>query len=380
MRKGERNSRHLEELERDRAKIYVYCVIIIILLFLISFLTIIYIKNESNNHLNFTETANIDYKVNLNKNDFFEKEYRESNKQYVSSLIKEIIANFNYEFNLSTDKKYNYTYRIDATTDIRDSKTKKSLYEETVTLIEKTLNNSSNKKISINEEINIDYNYYNNIATNFVKQYDLKLNSESTLNITMYVKTENTEESKVALSVPLVENTVAMNVQKELASETNSNALNFQNDKMIKYGTILGIITFTIGIGITIYLLIRYILDTRTEETIYKREKRKILMAYGGVIDKVDDYNLKLDEYHIIKLNKFDDLVRIKEDLSQPILMVENKDETNTMFFIPNNTKFIYMFVLNTHHELLAEKNEVQNETYINKEYCENVSGNENEE
>jgi hypothetical protein len=58
------------------------------------------IKNTEQ-YVTFNETSNIDYKVYLKDNKFFEDSYLEANKQYIASLIDYISAKFNYKLNLS---------------------------------------------------------------------------------------------------------------------------------------------------------------------------------------------------------------------------------------------------------------------------------------
>ena len=45
-------------------------------------------------------------------------------------------------------------------------------------------------------------------------------------------------------------------------------------------------------------------------------------------------------------IDTFDDMLEIRETLSQPILMVENKEKTGTYFIIPSTTKLLYTYTL----------------------------------
>jgi hypothetical protein len=51
----------------------------------------------------YSETSNIDYKVLLRENEFFDNNYLESDKKYIASLIDYIDANFNYKLSLEED-------------------------------------------------------------------------------------------------------------------------------------------------------------------------------------------------------------------------------------------------------------------------------------
>ena len=51
---------------------------------------------NSEKRIKYYENGNIDYKVNLLENDFYDKPYLDKNMMYVSNLIKNINIDFKY--------------------------------------------------------------------------------------------------------------------------------------------------------------------------------------------------------------------------------------------------------------------------------------------
>ena len=75
-------------------------------------------KNPSKDNIdsyNYRTNSNIDYKVYLFENNFYEEKYLGMNKQYTSALIDYVDIDFDYLFNGSGKANINYTYDITAT-------------------------------------------------------------------------------------------------------------------------------------------------------------------------------------------------------------------------------------------------------------------------
>ena len=61
-------------------------------------------------------------------------------------------------------------------------------------------------------------------------------------------------------------------------------------------------------------------------------------------------------------IDTFDDMLEIRETLSQPILMVENKEKTGTHFIIPSTTKLLYTYTLKVNKN---KKNDILNKKVL---------------
>ena len=94
----------------------------IVIVFAISFAFLfIYLKRSEKHYVTYDETSNIEYKVYLKENNFFEDNYLDANKQYIASLIDYIDSNFIYKLSLDEkDVEYKYSYRIEAVVDVKE--------------------------------------------------------------------------------------------------------------------------------------------------------------------------------------------------------------------------------------------------------------------
>lgn len=352
MKKSQINAILVNQTKRRNTVLALVCLILIFVVLSSSSL-LIYTNRNKDYYVSYDETSNIDYKVFLKDNDFFNNNYLEANKQYIASLIDYINAKFSYNLLLEEkDVTYKYTYKIDALVEVKEKGSNYSIYNNTISLLKQKEETTSQKEVTISEDIEIDYNYYNNLIKKFVNVYELE-NVESTLTINMYVRVigsceefinNDTKESIMSLTIPLTTKTVGIDLSDNLIDSKN-NVLECKttysnNFIFIILGSIFSFITLCLTI-----LTFKYIIKTRTAENIYERELKKILNNYGSYIQTIgSDFDFK--EYQLLKLDNFTDMLEVRDTISQPILMRENKDKTGAYFIIPSSTKILYVYRL----------------------------------
>ena len=215
---------------------------------------------------------------------------------------------------------------------------------------EKLLYSHKEHTVEINEDINIDYNYYNDLIKKFITIYELN-ETTSTLEVNMYVKVlgncediENAETNNViTLSIPLTTKTVGIDMNYNVLGDNATNVMICNdNDGSAVICLILSIMIFIIDI-ILIVILIKYIVKSRTAETIYHRELRKILNNYKSYIQKINN-ELDLKGYKVLIVDTFTDMLEIRDTIQEPILMIENKQKTGVFFLIPSKTRILYTY------------------------------------
>jgi len=219
-------------------------------------------------------------------------------------------------------------------------------------LLEKKDIVSNEKEIIINENLDVNYNSYNNLIKRFVNVYDLE-EAICTLSINMYVdilsigdglKNNDIKESVMSLSIPLTTETVAIDISNNLIKNNDSIFVyknNTENDNLF---LIIGIVFMIISL-ILIIITVRYEIKTRTAENIYEKELKKILNNYGSYIQPLES-KLNFDDYELFELDTFTDMLEVRDTIRQPILMKENANKKSAIFAIPSNTKMLYIYKL----------------------------------
>lgn len=351
MKKSQINAILVDQAKRRNA-IFAYIGIIIILSILaFSFLTL-YIERTGNYTVKYNENSNIDYQVFLKENPYFEQNYLGVNNQYLETLIDYINANFKY--NISLDEKnvdFKYSYRIDANVEVKTKNGRNPIYKFTDTLLKSVEQESnSNRNVSIDQNVRIDYQKYNNLIKGFVDTYGLE-NIDSKLVINMYVNVigsceefseDSNNESVMSLTIPLTTKTVDIDISDALVN-SEDNVMVCKKDYTNAFIFILVAIIALVALAYTVEKLIKYIIETRTPEDVYHKELAKILNNYGTYIQEVVD-GVDLTGYEVWKIKSFNDMMEISDKVSQPILMVQNAKKNGVYFIIPNLDKRLYLY------------------------------------
>jgi hypothetical protein len=331
-----------------RKSIIIRYIVFIALIFIVTTMLIVQTTKEKETlDIVYTENSNIDYKVYLKENEFFEERYWGKDNQYIANLIDYIEVNFKYElFASEPNVDYKYTYKIVAETNVEDKTSQKSLYKFNEDIIEeKQYEFNTNSKLKINEPIKVDYNRYNDIINRFVDVYDLD-NSNATVNVNMYVnvvddiaeKTIENDTPVMSLSIPLTTQTMAIDIESNSVNGNNINVCQTINSEKYLF---IAIILLFVDITLIIKLII-FIKDTKNEKAVYNMRLRKIMSNYGSYIQKLNnEYDFEC--YQILEIKSFEDLLQVRETINKPILMTEKSSAMETYFFIPSdNNVYVY--------------------------------------
>jgi len=351
MRKNQVNKILLNQVKRRNTVLSFLCVIVF-LIFIIVSLLYVYSKKNNEQYVSYVENSDVDYKVYLKQNEFFENDYLEIDRQYISSLIDYIYTKFEYNLKLSEDNiKYKYSYYVEANVEVKDRDTHNPLYNQSDILIDTKEKITTEKSVNLSENLNINFNKYNDLIKKFIEVYDLGY-VESVLNINMHINIQSicdngnsTDEknSVISVAIPLTKMTTAIDISNNLGDSDN-NLLKCYVDNQYKIYLIISIVVAIITIICT-YFMFKYISDTRSAETIYERELNKILNNYGTYIQVLGN-DFVFNDYQLIKLDSFTDMLEIRDTIRQPILMRKNQENNGAYFVIPSDTKILYIYRL----------------------------------
>ena len=339
------------EHQRKRRKNKIKLALASVVLLLISAILIstysVLAKNEYNKYV---ENAKVDYKVNLLENEFYAENTLDEKSAVIASLIKDIQVNFNYNFDLEKEQDYTYNYKIIAKTNVSESNKSTSIYETTEELVKKENQQANDKNIAISEKIEIDYNDYNEKINKFVNVYNLR-DVKSTLELEMYVNiinncdgTQMNNESKVmTLSIPLTTKTVEVSIGANVVKDQGKVLYQKSEYQNIEYIFVIGVV-FAIAGLVMLIKFIKYLLDTRSAETMYAQELKQIMFNYKTYI-QTSNNAISRRGYKVIQINTFNEILGLRDTIQTPILMYTEEDELRTRFVIINSG-ILYEYVL----------------------------------
>lgn len=297
--------------------------------------------------------SNLNYRVYLKQNDFFTSEYLGMNKQYIASLIDHIDIDTSYNLRSSKDLDYTYSYDLVATAkglySESDSKTVE-VWSKTYQILPSETKTGTGNDIKINKTVSLDYNKYNQIMTDFRNQFGLSVDSRVDVAFKVTVNgglkgKENTlqETNTMTLQIPLLTQTVQIkpdyiNNGNQVVYDQSS-----QNDNSINIPMlILGIALLLLSLVLLRRFGSKLLKTTRKSE--YILQLNKILKEYGDIIAEAENMP-RLEQYDVVNIKIFKDLVDIEEELHSPIICNEVREDMESWFMIFHD-KTAYKYVL----------------------------------
>ncbi len=307
-----------------------------------------YYKMNKSTYVPYTQSGNVIYKAYLADNAFYEQEYLNGSHAYVASLIERMTADFDYNLNIAqSDVKFNYSYKIDAQVEVRDKESQMAIYNPIFELVPTKTLKGEGDKITIKDNVELDYKKYNQLAKDFIASYSLD-DVESFLIVRMYVdvlgESQNFAENKennyvIELFVSLNKNTVTPYVVTPANTEEEKVLTLNTNDTQLLKIILLGVILVDL---LLVIILVLYERITRDKHIDYARKVKRIVSSYTSYIQKVNN-PVTLENYQVLNVDTFTEMLEIRDTLQMPILMFENDDRTNTQFFIVND-RLLYLF------------------------------------
>ncbi len=318
-------------------------------------------KVDNVKSISYSETGNIDYKVYLKENNYYDTSYLEKDMQYIASLINTINVRFNYELHGTEKLDYKYSYRIIANLKVSDkADTTKLLYNKEETLKEGKLVEISDNNFVINEDIDIDYGKYNNYISTFRSEYGLSANAELALKMVIDTNGQYKEKpllknsSSLSMTIPLSEQTI--NIKMDTNSLNQNGTLKLSNAGASTNLLVLipGIISMLLGITLAVFSIYKYIRKVNSDP--YRKELNRILKEYDANIVTATS-SIRENSSSVVRVPKFEELLDAQSQENKPIIFYE-VDPDNKSYFIINGENTTYRFTLTRAYQerLKAEK------------------------
>ena len=329
-------------------------------------LTVIFLQGAfgvvASKNINYNETSNLDYKVYLKENNFYDTNYLGKNKVYIANLIDNIEVNFRYNYYIEEPTNVDFNYSIVAKLTIDDGTSKNNYFEKEYELLSnKRFELKSGKNYNLDEKVKIDYAYYNGLANSFKQQYGV----DTTSNLTVYLKVNkktdiessqnNYENSIMYVKIPLSEK--AINIELNYQDINNSNYIIQETDSKVD-NIIFGILATVTLIAALVFAIqiIRLLTLLRGKKSIYDKYIEKILNEYDRLIVE-NGTGPNLNDCKVIKISKFEELLDVRDNLKLPIMYYVVTKHTKCCFYIKHNDDLYLLTIKAVDLEQKSEEN-----------------------
>lgn len=310
------------------------------------------LNNTEKETVSYSQYGNVDYKVCLKNNNFYTQNCLDKNMSYVSTLIKTVALTFDYDLSTSKDLDIKTEYEVDAKLVISNTDNTSKYYEQKYILKPKTSEGIAkiNNEYKISQNVDIDYDYHNAIASNFKSQYGVETNSYLEVSFQVYHTNSTTEDVKVTSPSPVVLNIPLS--QKSININMASSGINKQETQNIESSifTLKNIICLFIGVISLIICLIsslkvaKMLSLTKEKKNNYDKFIEKILREYDRLIVETSTLP-KFNKYYVTKVNSFVELIDVRDNLRLPIMYYEVAKHQKCHLYITNN-KNLYLLTI----------------------------------
>ena len=391
-----KRQRRLKRRERRRTRYKRWVLFNSIAIALIT-LTIVglYVANDKINqasYIEYVEDTDVEYSVKIPKDADFYKEYLEEfaefadengdlwiPKDYAYPTMAATLLKISFDYNLNVCSEgvdYAYTYRIIAQPEIIDGATK-SKFPLPKTIIEEStepISGNSNSELNFHKDVEINYKHYDQIVKDFEEKLEINDATENLL-ITLEVEVigsserfENNAENtcSIIVTMPLNENSFDITYSEETNHNGDCRILCRQAEGVKSQLVEIAKILTAVDIAFII-ILVASIYIVKNKDITYYTKIQRLVTSYRSFIQKVEN-NFDATGYQIIIIASFREMLSIRDTIQSPILMSENSDKTRCQFFIPTNTKIIYLFEVKVddYDKLYSDKPDWQDDCAIN--------------
>lgn len=298
----------------------------------------------------------MDYKVLLYPNSFIEKEYLGKGETYLSDLVKTINVTYNYQYNSSKKINLHYDYKIEAIVTgeyyLANDDTASKVWTKKYLISSKNGDVEDAYALNLNPSAEIDYNFYNDVVSEFRKELKLSINANLSVLLTTHVtgKIDNNKiDDTKTMEIKLPLNQLAFKITENLSE---SDSKQFMKEEIyvkdINYRRLITGVIAQISIIILVINYFRLILDIKPK-SYYEKKKRKYLKEYGDIIVEINNQILD-DNFSVIEVKSFNELVDLEEESHIPINFYQFHGEEKGEFLIIHNN-ILYKYILVGKHK-----------------------------
>lgn len=288
--------------------------------------------------ITYVNNSNIDYKVYLKENTYYEVPYLGKNDKYITSLIDKVNINYNYTLSNEEEMSGKYKYHLVAELIVKEQNKDSVLWKKSFDLTnEESISFKNQKTIEVNEDVSINYDYYNEMAASFKKDYGVL--TDSFLNVKLVVSTDFDKvsddfvvEKEPYVVIPLGEKTIEIE-SYDLKDDSDVLSVSYTKYPILNYSLIaLGVIFVIIYLILGIKVIIRFARLIKNKNK-YEAFIVKIFDNYDQII-VISDKLPNLDGVDVLDVNDFDDLIDAQLEVHKPIIFSEISKNKKAVFVL----------------------------------------------
>ena len=265
----------------------------------------------------YTVQKSDNYEVLLRPNTFYTTEKLPEGGYYASNSIKSYLIELKYDLkgDRKTDLEYNYNIIANLIGTVRDNDNQDKEVWNREFILKENVNNKQKEidGFSINEQIDVDYEYYNNLVRSYEKTYKITIDAVLKIRLNVNLGME-TEEDFIELEIPITSTVSEVRENYEQNTQKDINKPK-ENSEIIK--AIFYVIGGAFIIGAMAIITIEINKNKR------KSPLKRIFKYYKNLIVKIEN-KPNFEKLKTMKIATFEDLVDVAEQTQNIIIYYEN--------------------------------------------------------
>ena len=354
MKKVTRRSKKLYTLNK-KLRIFIILASIILLVSMIISLSIV-LKNDKfiykkKSLYSYSNKAKVDYIVTLKPNayDLFEgQKVLGQGNTYINDFVDEIKPSLTYEFSGEQSAEINGNYQVYGIIEgsINNDKGSKTVWQKKVIIQDKTSFNSNSNKAEIKANSHFKLEDYRQLIDKAIKGLNVHFDIKFTVywNIQMTAKTDKgmiNENICPTMEIPLYSDTFVVGGQ--LSQEKNG-AIETTEKIQAPIDKNMEILSVTLMI-VSLFSLVFFSIFTTSNipDDPLKKKIKKIFKEHGDRLVNLRN-SINISNQVPICVAGINDLVRVSDEISRPILYIQDENSNQVTKFYVLDEKDIYLY------------------------------------
>lgn len=317
----------------------------------------------------YNNKANVNYRAYLKPNILYSGENNKKDTIYITEFIDYINTFMKYEFSGERGADIKGDYEIIAVVEgyTAEGEKCKSIWNKKFRLLEKTLFNSNDQIASIQQELPIDFQKYNNFARQIIEDTKISCQVKMTIFWNIHIKAQTDKgliEDIISPTMIIPLNNNYFEITGQLAQEkpgaieeTKEIEVPVNKKIVITCGVVIGVLSIILVFLLfcTKGILITNPLEKKLKK-IFKNHGDRLVALDNEVMNTCENYN---------KVKSIDDLVRIADEIAKPIMYKYTSDfKEMTKFYVFDDTQMYMLDLKDVLLEENKEKDKLTNNTY----------------
>lgn len=289
----------------------------------------------------YSEYTSDDYSVCTGDIGVYDNNCLDKDLDYISSIVNNIHATFNYEAVYSRAVSFKSKYYVEATLKVFDQKDESRIrYTKSDKLISNTNLNVKGEVVSFSTDVDVNFKEYKDLAYDYIEKTGV--DSAAEVEVGLYLLNNDVSRMISSIKIPLTDETF-MITSNNLDNQNQLVVSNINKKTIDPFYIFVSIVCLLMDILLFSYLA-NFIYLVKHLDNKYNAMLKRILREYDEyIVNTNSNYNIP-DDSRVIEVETFEELLDARNSLEKPIVY-ERINNIKSKFYVEDD-KTIYVFTM----------------------------------